>query len=489
MQPGKPRRTVASKKALSADNLEALGARRLAELLTDVAGQDAAIARRLRLELAAEHTPGRVAAEVRKRLAQIGRAQSFADWRKAREFVIDLDTQRRAIVDRVAGIDAAEALELMWRLLDLAAAVHERSDDSNGEISGFFAAACNDLGPLAERARPDPADLADRVFDARLDNGYGQFDGLIAALAPALGAPGLDRLKARFIELSRAPAEKPPDADRKVIARGLDGPLSEDQMKASARASTIRLALREIATAQGDVDGFIAQYDERARKAPMIAAEIARRLLGAGRAEEALRAVEQAKPPRDDWPEFEFHWDDARIEVLEALGRRDEAQAARWACFERALSVEHLRAYLRKLPDFEDDEAERRALDQAESDRSVLRALAFLVRWPALDRAARLVTQRAAELDGDLYESLNPAAEALAEKHPLAATLILRAMIDFTLTKARSGRYRHAARHLQVCASLAPAIADYGRFETHKAYLARLEATHGRKSAFWGLVS
>lgn len=148
------RRTVASKRTLSADNLEALGARRLAELLMDVAGRDAAIARRLRLELAAEHAPGRVAADVRKRLAQIGRARSFADRGKVRELAIDLDTQRRAIVDRVAGIDAAEALELMWRLLDLASAVHERSDDSDGVIGGVFATACNDLGPLASAPAP-----------------------------------------------------------------------------------------------------------------------------------------------------------------------------------------------------------------------------------------------------------------------------------------------------------------------------------------------
>lgn len=478
---------MAAKKFLSAGNLEALGARRLAELLMDVAEQDVAIARRLRLELTAEHEPRRVAVEVRKRLAQIGRASSFADWRKVRELAIDLDAQRRAIVDRVAAVDAAEALDLMWRLIGLAPALHDRSDDSNGEISGVFAMACDDLGPLAERARPDPAGLADRVFDARLDNGYGQYDGLIASLAPALGAAGLDRLKARFVELSQTPVEKPPDAERRVIAWGPSGPFYDDEMKARSRASTIRLALQEIATAQGDVDGFIAQYDEQARKAPMIAAEIARQLLAAGRAEEALRAVEQAEAPRHGWPQFD--WDNARIEILEALGRRDEAQAARWACFERTLSVEHLRAYLWKLPDFDDDEAERRALDRVEQDESLLQALGFLVRWPALDRAARLVTQRAAELDGNHYENLAAAAQALAEKHPLAATLALRAMIDFTLTKGRSSRYRHAARHLQECASLAPAIADYGSFETHEAYTAHLKASHGRKSGFWRLVS
>lgn len=120
---------------------------------------------------------------------------------------------------------------------------------------------------------------------------------------------------------------------------------------------------------------------------------------------------------------------------------------------------------------------------------SLLQALAFLVSWPALDRAARFVIERAGELDGDHYEILTRAADALAGKHPLAATLALRAMIDFTLTKARSSRYRHAARHLMECGSLASSIPDFGAFETHEAYSARLKAEHGRKSGFWSLIS
>ncbi len=119
----------------------------------------------------------------------------------------------------------------------------------------------------------------------------------------------------------------------------------------------------------------------------------------------------------------------------------------------------------------------------------MLQALAFLISWPAMERAARLVIRRAGELDGNRYETLSPAAGALAGKHPLAATLVLRAMIGFTLTKARSSRYRHAARHLMECAGLAPSIPDFGAFETHDAYAARLKAEHGRKSGFWGLIS
>src|ERR1700681_1798764 len=75
--------------------------------------------------------------------------------------------------------------------------------------------------------------------------------------------------------------------------------------------------------------------------------------------------------------------EDARIDVLETLGRADDAQAARWQCFERSLSSTHLRAYLKRLPDFDDVEAERKALEYAQRSRNLLQALSFLISWPA----------------------------------------------------------------------------------------------------------
>jgi hypothetical protein len=209
-------------------------------------------------------------------------------------------------------------------------------------------------------------------------------------------------------------------------------------------------------------------------------------LLAVGRLEEAWQTINETKHRQGGWPDFE--WEDARIEVLEARDCNGEAQAARWSCFERALSARHLRDYLKRLPEFEDFEAEQRALDHAERCGSLLQAISFLVSWPSLDRAARTVTARAKGLDGDHYELLTPAADALAAKYPLAATLLLRAMIDFSLMKNRASRYGHAARHLRDCAGLTAAIQDYVSFETHDTYVSRLRQEHGRKTAFWAMV-
>src|SRR5262245_17019296 len=59
---------VASKKTLNTKNLEALGTQRLAALLVEVSTANAAVKRRLRLELAGAQSSEEVSKEVRTRL-------------------------------------------------------------------------------------------------------------------------------------------------------------------------------------------------------------------------------------------------------------------------------------------------------------------------------------------------------------------------------------------------------------------------------------
>ena len=473
---------MAARTTLNVKNLEALGPERLAELLIEISNGDAAAQRRLRLELAKAQSPAELTKEVRKRLSSIARSQSFVDWQGIRALANDLDTQRHAIVETVAKANPHEALDLLWGFMALAPSVFARCDDGSGTLISVFHEACSDIGEVALTAKADPTTLANQAFEALIANDYGQFDELIAVLAPALGQTGLEHLKQRMVDLSNHPVKEPAEKDRVKVGWSSGGPIYADEMAERSRISTVRLALREIADALGDVDAFIEQYDEKTRKLPKIAAEIAQRLLAAGRTEEAWQTISATEYRRRtnswDWPDFE--WEDARIAGLEALGRADDAQATRWGCFERALSSIHLRAYLKRLPDFDDVEAEKKALGYAQRSRTLLQALSFLISWPALDRAANLVLQGAGELDGDHYEILTRTADALAGKYPLAATMVLRAMINFSLTNSRATRYKHAARHLLDCAGLSSTIADFGGFEPHEAYQARLLCQHLR---------
>ena len=158
---------MTSKNTLSAKNLEALGAGRLAELLIEISAGNAAAKRRLRLALAGAQSPGEVAKEVRKRLTAIARSQSFVDWQNRRILVEDLETQRRAIVDQVAKADPPEALELICRFMALANPVFGRCDDSSGTVIGVFHAACRDLG---ERYCSRCSTVLTKLHSAHLDH-------------------------------------------------------------------------------------------------------------------------------------------------------------------------------------------------------------------------------------------------------------------------------------------------------------------------------
>lgn len=475
---------MASEKTLNVKNLAALGADRLAVLLMELVAGDAAAKRLLRLELASHSGSGDVAAEIRKRLAAIAKSRSFVDWYKIRPLAADLDMQRSAIVKHVVPTAPAEAFDLLWRFVELAPSVYERCDDSNGTIGNIFADALNDLGAIAEQAKPDVGNLVDRVYAAIFANDYGQFDGVVSLMAPALSGQGLAMLKARLEERAALPPVNSKAADRKIIGISTRGPIYQDDFMARSYERRIQSALIDIADATGDADGYAAQYSAEERTNPAIAANIAERLLGAGRPEDAMAALKRAE--KNDlsgrhWPAWHNIW----IDTLDALGRAHDAQTARWAIFERNLDADALRAHLKRLPDFDDEETENRALDHVRQHADFHLALDFLIAWPALALAANLVLGRHAELDGNQYWSLGQAAEALEHNSPLAATLLLRSMISFSLDHGKSKRYGHANRHLQTCVYLAKQITDFGEHLDHEAYVESLKARHGRKSGFW----
>ena len=471
---------MASKKTITLETLVALGPQRLAAILFELGEGDAEIKRRLRLELAAEAGGDVIAAEIGKRLTTLRTARSLIDWEKARDFANDLDLQRGMIADRVTQTRPDLALDRMWRFMDLAEPVINRVDDSNGTIGDVFRTACDDLGEIAAKANPDPVQLADRVFTAISANDYGVFDGIIETMLPALGKAGTTHLKTRLTSAL---------SDRSQKRDGHDW-----------REGALRRALQDIADGEADVDGYIALVPVEDRSRPRIAADIGRRLLAANRAPEALAILESARQNQGTVPSghgigvplresLAGDWEDAYIAALDALGQSDQAQELRWAAFEERLSATHLRAYLKKLPDFDDVEAEEWAMEHAIGYRSFSVALAFFAEWPTHARAAQLALSRSSEIDGNLYYLLDPAAQAIEGKHPLAATLLRRAMIDDTLNRAKSTRYKHAARHLLECRSLAANILDYRTCETHDAFAERLQAKHGRKIGFWSLVS
>jgi hypothetical protein len=469
-----------SKKTLNHANLAALGPDRLAHLLLEVSTGSADIKRRLRLELSHNLGAGELAHEVRKRLAAIRRSTAYVGWRKRKALVKDLSTQAAMITDKIAPEDPSEAFDLLWEFVALAPSVFERVDDSRGEVGDVFRAALMRLGDIAPNAGMLPSDLAARTWHAVLDNSYGVFDGIIPLMADALGGEGLAQLR----DLVEAHAEIPvPQAEEHAalrFLRELRG--GEEDYATGQKDRLIRQSLQEIALAQGDTQAFIAQYTPDQMAQPRIAAQVAGMLSDGGRTHEALDILEAVEGAGEQV------WDAAYIGCLLAMGRVADAQAYRWTLFRDTLDVQTLRDYLKPLPDFDDIEVEDSAKAHALDFPDVHAALQFFLDWPDLATGARLIEARGDELDGNLFHILTPAAEALRDRHPLAAVLLWRAMISHALWEGRAGRYVYAADHLMDCAAADTQFTDYGRFLPHADYVEKLRGAHRHKTSFWARV-
>ncbi len=530
---------MAGRASLNAKNLEALGPARLAELLLQHTEGNAAARRALRLALAEQRGPLEMAQEVRKRLAAVERSSSWLDQKRRDALLADLDRQRQAIAGPIAAHDPDLAVELLWRFLDLASSLQDRCDCSDDAELPLFHQASADLGQVACRAKGSTAALAEQVAAALLENEGGEVDHLIEHLKEALKPEGLEQLR-QMMEAKRPPrrsdvkqaageaasfdgeddeaaqddndyiyaptfnSDYEPDDDEDFEAEyDVDFESDYDDESESGyeeddedydldpdpydRGQTVRLAMLAIADALGDAEAYLAEYRDHqptALKRPLVAARVAQRLTAAGRAEEALALLDAAKPSADQTPPGPGPWIDARIAALDQLERGEEAQQLRRTFGLLRLSSQHLRDYLKRLPAFEDGEAQERALDLVLQHPYLGPALEFLHHWPDRRRTARLILARPAELDRADEQLLGVVAEALEAEQPLAATLCLRALIESIVEQARSNHYRHAVRHLASCRRLAGAIEAWGAIPDHNTYISELLYAYGHRAGF-----
>ncbi len=459
MDPNTPTKRAKPSKALNAANLGLLGADRLVLILLEVAEGQPIIKRRLRMELAAQIGPEALAAEIEKPLEAMKAAHGRVNWRKLKGLLQDLGLLRAMITGPLAQADPAAAVGLLLRFLTLERGVLARVKDTKGQVAEVFTEALADLARMASTLTVRPPGLAEAIMTALDEVGSAAMGALAQGLVPALDAGEVAQLRAS-IETRMAP-------HRRVNAGW-------------------RAALQALLDAQGDAVAYAATYSPSETVLPPIGARIAQRLIKAGRLDAAAEALERSDPSDADTGHGAtpsvlsiadpglLAWRSAKIDLLEARGEVQAAQDERWRAFERDLSADQLRAYLRRLSGFDDVIATDRALAYAATFKPLVSALAFLASWPAVPEAAHLVTSRASEIDGAAVEILEPAARALEGRYPLAATLLLRAMV---LDVARFGRAELVGRArgwLAEAASLATLMPDFNEHEDHGAFEARV---------------
>jgi hypothetical protein len=462
VDPKTPTKRAKPSKALNEKTLGQLGADRLVLILLEVAEGQPIIKRRLRMELAAQIGPEALVTEIEKPLESIRAAGGRVNWRKLKGLLQDLGLLRAMITGPLAHAEPAAAVGLLLRFVGLERGVLARVKDTKGQVAEVFAEALADLPRIASTMIVRPPGFVSAMMTALDEVGAGSKETLAQGLIRALNDDEVAQLRAS-IETRMAP-------HRRVN-------------------SGWRAALQVVLDVQGDASGYAATYSVSEAVLPPVGARIAQRFLKAGQLEDAARALARSdpsdsgtggatNPPASSVSDPGLvAWRGVQIDLLEARGEAQAAQDARWRAFERDLSAEQLRAYLQRLSGFDDVIAAERALEHAAIFKPFAGALAFLVSWPALPEAAHLVVSRASEIDGAAVETLEPAARALEGRYPIAATLLLRAMVLDVVRFARAELYGSARGWLTEAASLATQIADFDELEDHGAFEARVSHT------------
>ncbi len=181
---------MVAKRKLTIESLSKLGRRKLAELLIAEAARNHQLTQTLNLVISAEEGPAALGASLGTRLAMLAKSRSMLSYDEGRELIAELDGLRTAIVETLGPQESRLAFELLLKLIDLHPPILERVDDSSGRVGNVFRTACDDLGPLAQRASIEPDALAATVFQKVTSNSYVIYDGLIISLDAALGRQG-----------------------------------------------------------------------------------------------------------------------------------------------------------------------------------------------------------------------------------------------------------------------------------------------------------
>ena len=473
----KPKR-ASRKTTPSPETLTALGLERLIGLVLSETARNPTFKKLVTAAVASLQGPDAIAALIDRRLTALERGQGYIDWQKQRAFAADLDAMLTTVVTELAALDPRAALDRLIRFLGGAGDVLGRAEDSSGRLHGVYERAADAAAALiVDLPAEEAAGVATGLVTRLGADGHGFVEALMHDLIPRLPEAALAPLDAALAD-AIPPASEGRAGGQKAWASQL------------ARSCLVRMR-QALADRAGDVDAFIA-FEQAVSPEQPDRVRIAERLLGANRAPEALDWIRrpQKRGPvvvtREALLTGHFDHDAperarqaVEIRILDSLGQTEAAQTLRWEAFARHLDPAMLRAYLAKLPDFEDDEALARAFDQAQAHPDRYRALAFFTHWPNPTHAARLVMAHRGRWDGSRYEILAPAAEALERTQPEAAAELYGLLIDSILEHGRSAAYGHAARYLEALDGLT---------EDPEAYRSTLRRRHGRKAAFWSQV-
>ena len=159
-------------------------------------------------------------------------------------------------------------------------------------------------------------------------------------------------------------------------------------------------------------------------------------------------------------------------QLCDAVGQPEMAQAIRRDALPVVLDVDMQREWLERLPELQRELEEARALREVAGLEDKAAALLFLLAWPDLEAAERLVMEHHDTMVGQSCGTFNEAARRLEATAPRAAMLLYR-RAAFCVFSTGPGLIDRKPR-IDRCAALW-ARYPHGAYDSHAAFMERLE--------------
>ncbi len=297
----------------------------LVRMMLDWAKDDDRLHERIILYAARRSGPGTGAAAVRRAFEKAVRVHDFVPYREATGWARGVDDAIDSVEQFLNDGQAAAVIELCESALQSLLGAILAVDDSAGHF-GMLRDRLQDIHYRAcQEARPDPVELAGRLFHWELRSDFDVFYGAVARYAKILGEKGMEAYR----DLAEAEWQKVP-------ARTAQHDRSD-----SGRHFRITHIMQSLAQASGDVEELVAvmSRDLSYAYSYLKIGEVYRE---AGRHDNALLWAEKglkAFPEKTDGRLREF-----AAEEYHRRRRHDDAMKLMWAEFSEKPSLETYRS-------------------------------------------------------------------------------------------------------------------------------------------------
>ncbi|MCK5802988.1 MAG: hypothetical protein KAI66_09160 [Lentisphaeria bacterium] len=358
----------------------------------------------------------------------------FIDYNASWDFVHGLEAVAEKLPKLVAKGEAARACEFYEMLLAGCYEKVEEIDDSSGDLGMFFEELFCDWVRARQKAGCDAAETVELTLNWMRSDDYGFFYDIESNLGKAFDARGYKLLcrnfQTRFEKAFAAVSEPRPER------------LSEFPWEVRKPAGS----LKKLYAAKNRIDDFIT-LSECVGVTPKDCEQIAELYASRKRDREALVWVERGAALNGEYSwgnESAYGLTHLRQELLQRLGRGDEALTSAWAEFQKYPCDHSYDTLMQYVPDSERAAWHRKAVEQARegSLTGFVQICTATKEWELL--AERVLAESHEALVGESHYTTEPAAEGLAEGHPDAAAKLHHAL-GLRIVDAKKSKYYDAA--------------------------------------------